>query len=397
MSLLGQDSEMRFNYRSILNQLTLALVLVSVSLSIAACDQSTEPVEIAVGAILPLSGTLSAPGVSVKNGMDLALEEINAENSFNLRFVVEDTKSIIDTALVAYSRLADDEGVQVIIGPLTSSETESVIPLVNEKNVVTLSPTSAKIGLSAQSKFLFRSQLTVDRVVPEGVRISKKQLGFTHVATMFNQADAFSVSSNDFITEELGKYSDVSIVQAVSYNRRQGVELGDITAELSAIRDAVPTPSAIFLSALPEGRMGVPIATFRMGLSIPLIINFVSIEVISSITDAEPGAAEDIISFQVWMRDSELAESKAFVESYRNRFGEVPGDLAARGYAGVTILGEALKNIKAYDAASIRDGLNGIREFNSIFGPFSFDANGDAVHDPVIAQVRDNQFVVLSE
>ena len=397
MELTGHDQYTTHMSPVIPRELIVALVLVSAAFNLAACDQATEPVEIAVGAILPLSGTLSVPGQSVKNGMDLALEEFNASNSFSLRFVVEDTESIVDTALVAYSRLADDEGVQVIIGPLTSSETESVIPLINDKKVVTLSPTSAKIGLSAQSDFLFRSQLTVDRVVPEGVRLSKKHLGFTHVATMFNEADAFSVSSNDFITKELGKYSDVSIVQSVSYSRLQGVELGDITAELAVIRDAVPTPSAIFLSALPEGRLGVPVAAFRMGLNIPLIINFVSIEVINSITDAEPGAAENIVTFQVWMRDSEVAESKAFVEIYRKRFGEVPGDLAARGYAGMTILGAALKNIRSYDAASIRDGLNGIREFNSIFGPFSFDEYGDAIHDPVIAQVRGNQFVVLSE
>ena len=133
MELTGHDQYTTHMSPVIPRELIVALVLVSAAFNLAACDQATEPVEIAVGAILPLSGTLSVPGQSVKNGMDLALEEFNASNSFSLRFVVEDTESIVDTALVAYSRLADDEGVQVIIGPLTSSETESVIPLINDK------------------------------------------------------------------------------------------------------------------------------------------------------------------------------------------------------------------------------------------------------------------------
>ena len=362
---------------------------------LAACDQSIEPAEIPVGVILPLSGTLGAPGQSVKNGMDLALEELNAEEAFRLRFVVEDTESILENATSAYTRLADDEGVPVIIGPAASSETGRVIPLINRKKVPALSPTSAQIGLSAQSEFLFRSSLTVDRVVPDGVRLSKKHLDYKNVATLVNEADAFSVSSNDFITQELGKYSDITIVHAATYSLSQGTELGDISAQLTAIRNAAP--DVVFLSALPEGRIGVLTAAYRMGLRIPFIVNFISIEAVRAANAAEAGAAENAITFQVWLSSSTVAESRRFVSSYQSRFGEEPGDFAARGYAAVTILGEALKNISTYDAASIRNGLAEIKEFNSIYGSFSFDENGDAVTSPVIAEVRNNRFEVLSE
>jgi len=362
-----------------------------------ACDQMVEPAEISVGVLLPLSGTLSIPGHSVKAGMDLAMEEINAAHLFQLQFIVRDTESSIENALTQYSSVVDDESVPVVIGLLTSSETERAIPLINGAKVVTISPTSAKIGLSAQSDFLFRSQITLDRVVPAGVRISRKHLNFTHVATMVNDEDAFSVDSHNFITQELGKYLDVTIVHESSFSRPQGDELGDVSAQLIAIRDAVPTPSAIFLSALPEGRIGVPVAAYRMGLRIPFIIPFVALEVIQAIDAAEPGAAEGIITFQAWLRDSSVPQSQAFVTGFQKRFGEEPGDLAARGYAAVSILGEALRNRTRYDSESIQQGLAGIRDFASILGLFSFDNHGDAVHSPVIAQVRSSQFVILSE
>ncbi len=384
-------------HHSIGRNTVTALMIAGLIFNTSACDQVVEPVEIPVGVILPLSGTLGVAGQRILNGMDLALEEINAREPFRLRFIIEDSESNIDSALIAYSRLADEHRVPVIIGPATSSETERAIPLINNKKVATISPTAARSGLSAQSEFLFLSSLTVGRTVPEGVRISKKHLGYKNVATLVNKVDAFSVSSNDFITQELGTYSDVTIVHSASYRLPQGTDFGNITAQLTAIQNAVPTPDVIFLSALPEGRTGTLVAAHRFGLRTPFIVNFISIDVIHAVNDAEPGAAEGVITFQVWLPNSTVEASRVFVDNYHSKFGEEPGDFAARGYAAVTILGEALNRVSMYDAASIRDGLAEIREFNSIFGSFSFDENGDAVTSPVIARVQNNKFEVLGE
>lgn len=370
-------------------------MIIGLILNTSACDPVMEPVEIPIGVILPLSGTLGVAGQSVLNGMDLALEEINAKESFRLRFIVEDGKSNVDSALAAYTRLADEHRVPAILGPATSTETQRAIPLINNKKIATLSPTAARSGLSAQSEFLFQSSLTVGRTVPEGVRISKKHLGYENVATLVNEVDAFSVSNNDFITQELGIYSDVTIVHAASYRLPQGASFGDITAQLTAIQNAVPMPDVIFLSALPEGRIGALTAAHRLGLRIPFIVNYLSIGAIHAVNDAEPGAAEGAVTFQVWLPNSSVEESRKFVDNYRSKFGEEPGDYAARGYAAVTILGEALNRVSMFDATSIKDGLAKIKDFNSIFGSFSFDENGDAITSPVIAQVKNNKFEVL--
>ena len=385
------------SHYSIRRNTAAALMIIGLILNTSACDPVMEPVEMPIGVILPLSGTLGVAGQSVLNGMDLALEEINAKESFRLRFVVEDGKSNVDSALAAYIRLADEHRVPAILGPATSTETQRAIPLINNKRIATLSPTAARSGLSAQSEFLFQSSLTVGRTVPEGVRISKKHLGYENVATLVNEVDAFSVSNNDFITQELGMYSDVTIVHAASYQLPQGASFGDITAQLSTIQNAVPTPDVIFLSALPEGRIGALIAAHRLGLRIPFIVNYLSIGAIHAVNDAEPGAAEGAITFQVWLPNSSVEESRKFVDNYRGKFGEEPGDYAARGYAAVTILGEALNRVSMYDATSIKDGLAKIKEFQSIFGLFSFDENGDAITSPVIAQVQNNKFEVLKQ
>ncbi len=375
----------------------LALVLAGLVFSISACDQVTETVEIPVGVILPLSGTLGVAGQSIMEGMNLALEDINTQMPFRLRFIVEDGKSIIDTALSAYTRLADEHNVPIIIGPATSSETEQAIPLINSRKIATLSPTAARSGLSAQSEFLFLSSLTVDRTIPDGVHISKAYMGYQNVATLVNDQDAFSINSHEILVDELESYDDITIVHAASYSLTQGTEFGDITPQLIAIQNATPTPEAIFLSALPAGRIGALIAAHRLELRIPFIVNFMSIEAIQAVNAVELGAAEGAITFQVWLPNTELEANKNFVDNFISEYGKEPGDFAARGYASVTILGKVMTQISTFDPVSIRDGLSELRDFNSIFGSFSFDANGDAVASPVIAQVRNNMFEVLTE
>jgi len=74
-------------------------------------------------------------------------------------------------------------------------------------------------------------------------------------------------------------------------------------------------------------------------------------------------------------------------------YGVIPDDWAARGYVSTTILLEALQRASEYDPNSIRDALSGINNFPTIFGGFSFNGDGDAVYDPAVAIVKDNDFV----
>ena len=62
------------SYYSIRRNTAAALMIIGLILNTSACDPVMEPVEIPIGVILPLSGTLGVAGQSVLNGMDLALE-----------------------------------------------------------------------------------------------------------------------------------------------------------------------------------------------------------------------------------------------------------------------------------------------------------------------------------
>ncbi|MDE0466796.1 MAG: ABC transporter substrate-binding protein, partial [Candidatus Poribacteria bacterium] len=106
-------------------------------------------------------------------------------------------------------------------------------------------------------------------------------------------------------------------------------------------------------------------------------------------------AAEGAMTFVGWGAAVDTPQNQAFVENYTAQFGMAPSNFAARAYAAFHILAEAIERAHSTDSAAIRDALASIRDFDTILGKFSFDANGDAVYDPKVLVVKDSELLLF--
>ena len=179
--------------------ITFMLAAAVVLLGSLSCGQN-ETSEIRVGVVVPLAGPLSSNGLQMKNGMELALGEINGSpllGGKEIRFIVENSEGTQDGAERAYGKLIEQGNVVAVLGPFTSSATERIIPVAQRNKVVFFSPTSAARGLSARSDFLFRTSLTVDPLVRTGVGVTAERLRYDNVATIVNESDKFSSSNHE--------------------------------------------------------------------------------------------------------------------------------------------------------------------------------------------------------
>ena len=83
------------------------------------------------------------------------------------------------------------------------------------------------------------------------------------------------------------------------------------------------------------------------------------------------------------------------MENYSAKFGMEPNNYAARAYATLHILAEAIANAQSIDAASIQDALANIKDFDTILGKFSFNTDGDAVYNAKVLIVKDGELVLF--
>ena len=376
--------------------LFFAVVVAAAVFALVSCDEESAE-EVPVGVVVPLKGELESTGLNMRNGMELALEEINGSSLLDgkkIRFIVEDSESTVEGARRAYRKLIEQDGVVAVLGPFTSTSTGEVIPISHENKVVSFSPTSAANGLSAESEFAFRASLTVGRLVPEGVSITRERLRYSKVATITNDRDAFSQSN----LEQLKRAFDdegVTVVSEQSYTRSQNELFPDLTDQLTEIKDA--NPEAIFISALTSGRMEIPVQARRLGIEAPFIMTLLTIDDVNKANDQLPGAAEGAITFTVWLVAIDTPENRIFLRNYREKYGQEPNAFAARSYGAAHILAQAIADADSTDSQAIRDAMADVRVENTVFGDFYFDHNGDAVYEPILGIVRNGIFEVFGQ
>ena len=361
------------------------------------CGQN-ETEEIGVGVVVPLTGPLSSNGLQMKNGMELALGEINGSpllGGKEIKFIVEDSEGTPDGAERAYRKLIEQDGVVAVLGPFTSTATERIIPIAEQNRVVAFSPTSAARGLSARSEFAFRASLTVDPLVQAGVRVTRERLGYSNVAVIVNETDVFSSSNHEKVKEELEKH-DVRIVSEQTYSRTGA--LPDLTMQLTEMINAVPAPEALFISALALGRRGIMVQARRLGLEthIPFLLTLSTIDDVSEANAALAGAADGAITFTTWIAAIDTPENREFLRNFRAKYGE-PDAFAALSYASTYILAQAIADASSTDPEAIRDAMADIRVENTVLGDFYFDRNGDAVYEPIVGIVEAGKFEVFDQ
>ncbi len=334
--------------------------------------------DISIGVVLPLTGRLTDTfGIPISQGFELALSEINATH---LKFIIEDDQSTIDGAVEAFNKLIHQDKVSVILGPATSSQTQEAFQVAQENEVVALGPTSAARGLSAIGDFVFRISLTTDVLIPIGIEVTHAKLGYQRVATIYDETDLFSTDGNEAVREALAANG----VEVLTTEIFQGGD--DVSAQLTRIQAL--NPDAVFVSALPTDRPNILTQRHQLGLSVPFFVR-----TLTGVDIKALGApAEGAISFVGWSSIGDAPGNQAFVQNYSAEYGTEPNNYAASAYATVYILAEALANAQSADSTAIRDALANIKDFDTIFGKFSFDANGDAVYEPKVLIVNNGEF-----
>lgn len=336
--------------------------------------------EISIGVVLPLTGALASTGESMKQGLELALAEVNTAqlSDTTLKFIIEDGASTPEGAVAAFNKLIHEDSVSVILGPTTSSATQAAFPVAQENQVVAISPTSGARGLSAIGDFVFRVPLATNIVALKGVEATHAKLGYQRVATMYDETDLFS-TDRDMALREAFTAIGVEVLTTEVFQSGDT----DFSAQLTRIKAL--EPDAIFVSVLPPEKASILIQADKLGISAPIIMSsLTSVDV-----EAAGAAAEGAITFIGWLSTDDTPGNQAFVHNYNTTYGTIPEVFSVASYTSVHILAEAIKNAQATDAVSIRDALANISDLDTVFGKFSFNADGDAIYEQKALIVKD--------
>lgn len=344
------------------------------------------PAKIAIGVAVPLTGPQEVYGVPALEGFELAQGEINDSQRLggaSIEFIVEDTEGTIDAATAAFNKLINEDGVTVILGPGISTVAKEVFPIAQQNEVLAFSSTSTAVGLSAIGDYIFRSGLNVGTLVPGAVKELQEKLRFSRVATMVDDADVYSRSLDEAVSNSLAE-GEVEILG------RETFATGDTSfaAQLNNIKEL--NPHAIFVSCLASEMIDIMIQAREVGIpsNIPIVIPEMTLAEVAAAGEA----AERVISITSWATNASTTGNQTFIDSYMMEHDSEPSPWAALSYASLNILADAIAHAGSTDPSAIKDAMAATRDVDTILGRFSFNDDGDAVYDPIVLIVRDGAF-----
>jgi len=358
------------------------IVLVFAILIISACGG--KPV---IGVLLPMTGEAASYGDSMKEAIDLAVEEAKADGSYpvNLTIVWGDSATDPATGRTEIRRLAD-EGAKLIVTGTTSGTAKAFLPELEDSDVIALSPSASAPSLTKDSKKFFRLFASDELEGQRAGRFLYEGQGKSTVL-IFSQDSEQARGIEPFFRQNYEGAMGGSIVGRVLVG-------GDNWHEECADLIAARQPEAVYIIAYANKTLEVLRHLEAKGYTGTICATsaFYSGEVLEQEPELVDGVFFPMPAFEI---QSELEVSRTFVDSFRARYGNDPDIYAAHAYDAMRVALTIPEFTRAWEANEIRRSLQfEIKEFPGVTGPIQFDDYGDVRHNPVIFIVKDG--VVLN-
>lgn len=351
----------------------------------ASGDSSGKSVKL--GFVTAYTGPGAAYGVAMKEGVDLAVEEINSnpKTKVKIDLVTYDTKLVKAEAINAFKKLIEQDKVLAIEGPMTSGEMLAAGPVAQQSKIVAFGTGTTAPGITDIGDYIFRNAIPGKLAIPVTVKKAHDKLGFKKVAVMYSNNNDQMVGEYK-IYEELFKQMGVEVVDTETFADKDT----DFSAQLTKIQAA--NPDVIVVAGLyQEGALIVKKAR-EMGLTQPVIGNngFNSPAYIK-----QAGAAADgTLVATPWNQERQTEKAQAFRKAFVAKYGHEPDQFAAQAYDAMYVMHQAVEESgTTTDRKKFRDTLAKIKNFEGATGKFEFDDHRDPKMDLSVLEVKDGKWV----
>jgi branched-chain amino acid transport system substrate-binding protein len=168
--------------------LTAALLPLACAVSTHAATADT----LKIGVLATLSGAGTAWGMSMQGAAELAAEDVNSKGGlevggkkYTIEVVSYDDKYKASDALTAINRLAFDDGIKFVVGPVGSAPALAILPVSTENKMITMTMGFTPKALSPDYKYSFRPVLPSDVFSDPQIRWVVEKLGGKRIGGLF--------------------------------------------------------------------------------------------------------------------------------------------------------------------------------------------------------------------
>src|SRR5215218_2324641 len=336
---------------------------------------------IKVGVYGDLTGQTSRVAQSTKNGVELAVEEINNAGGVlgkKIQLIVEDDQGRPEQAKTVVSKLINQDKVHAVLGEVASTNSLAAAPVAQEAKIPMITPSSTNPKVTEVGDYISRVCFIDPFQGAVMAKFAAKTLNAKTAAILGDNSSDYSKGLTQFFEEEFTKLGGKVITKQTYAQRDQ-----DFKAQLTQMRDQ--KPDVIYIPGY-YGEVAIIARQAReLGMNQPLLggDGWDSPELWKLGGDALKNA---YISNH-YSADNPAPEIQNFVKNYTTKFGAAPDSLAALAYDAAKVLADAIKRAGGTESAKLKDAINATKNFAGVTGSISLDANRNAIKPAVVLEL----------
>ena len=313
----------------------LTLLMVFALCSSVLADEG-EAMTFYLGGIGPLTGAAAIYGNAHNNGCQIAVNEINElDSGIHIEYKFEDDEHDAEKSVNAYNA-QKDWGMQILIGPTTTTPAKAVGAETNADRIFMLTPSASSPdvidGLDNVYQLCFSD---TNQGSASAQYIFEQGLG-SKVAVIYNNADAYSTGIYNTFAEE----ADELGLEIVSVTTFTDDSANDFSVQLNDAKDA--EADLIFLPMYYGPASLILTQANSMGYA-PVFFGVDGMDGILTVEGFDTSLAEGVILLTPFSADAEDERTQAFVAKYQELYGEIPNQFAADGYDCIWAIYEAIQ------------------------------------------------------
>ena len=311
-----------------------------------------------IGGIGPTTGATAIYGTAVKNGAQIAVDEINAAGGINgkqIEYRFEDDQNDAEKAVNAYNTLKD-WGMQMLVGTTTTAPCIAVAGKTASDNVFQITPSASSPDvLSSGNGNVFQVCFTdPNQGVASAQYIAENKLA-TKIGIIYDSSDVYSSGIEEKFEAE-AKTQGLNIVSKAAFTADSKTDFG---TQLQKAKDA--GADLLFLPIYYQEASIILKQADTMGYK-PKFFGVDGMDGILTVENFDTKLAEDVMLLTPFAADAKDKAVQNFVKTYKEKYKDTPNQFAADSYDAVYALKAAIEESKAttdMSASDMCDALKG--------------------------------------
>ena len=342
---------------------------------------------IRVGFFGALTGPTATFAQSGRNGVQMAVEELNAAGGVlggkHIELLVEDDRGEASEAASAVSKLITRDHVVALIGEQASSRTIAAAPIAQSYGVPMISPTSTSADVTKKGDYIVRVCFTDPDQGAVLSSFARENLKANTAAQLVDVRNDYSVGLAQAFRESFEKAGG-RILAEQNYSEGDS----DFSAQLTAIRPLDPDVLVVPGYYTDAGLIA------RQAKALGIRATLLGGDGWDSpkLTEIGGDTVEGAYFSNHYSVDDPSPAVQQFVAAYRKKYGANPDSIAALSYDAAQLLADAIRRAGSTEGKRMRDALAETKDFSGVSGMIKMDADRNPIKPAVVLKVEGGRF-----